>query len=74
MDDLVSVTIYSPDDIAWWRKIRRIADGVPRGAAGAADSARPVGPDTMHDPPEEWDDVDETSDESFPASDPPARG
>jgi hypothetical protein len=25
----------------------------------------------MPDPPEEWDEVDEASDESFPASDPP---
>ena len=24
-------------------------------------------------PPDDWDDVDEASDESFPASDPPAR-
>ena len=25
----------------------------------------------MSDPPKDWDDVDEDSDESFPASDPP---
>jgi hypothetical protein len=25
----------------------------------------------MRDPPEHWDEVDEASDESFPASDPP---
>jgi hypothetical protein len=34
---------------------------------------RPAGPDAMRDPPADWDEVDETSDESFPASDPPAR-
>ena len=32
---------------------------------------RDSGPEAMPDPPEEWDDVDEASDESFPASDPP---
>jgi len=32
---------------------------------------RDSGPEAMPDPPEDWDDVDEASDESFPASDPP---
>jgi hypothetical protein len=34
---------------------------------------RQAGPEEMRDPPRSWDRVDETSDESFPASDPPAR-
>lgn len=34
---------------------------------------REAGPDAMKNPPKRWDDVDETSDESFPASDPPAK-
>ncbi len=33
---------------------------------------RPAGPEAMRDPPRQWDPVDEASDESFPASDPPA--
>jgi hypothetical protein len=34
---------------------------------------RPAGPRSMRDPVDHWDDVDEASDQSFPASDPPAR-
>ena len=33
---------------------------------------RNAGPQEMENPPEDWDKVDEESDESFPASDPPA--
>jgi hypothetical protein len=32
---------------------------------------RDSGPEAMPDPPQDWDEVDEASDESFPASDPP---
>ncbi len=32
---------------------------------------RDAGPEAMTDPPPDWDEVDEISDESFPASDPP---
>lgn len=34
---------------------------------------RPGGPEAMRDPPRRWDAADEASDQSFPASDPPAR-
>lgn len=33
---------------------------------------RNAGPESMENPPDEWDGVDQESDESFPASDPPA--
>lgn len=32
---------------------------------------RDAGPDAMNNPPKKWDETDQTSDESFPASDPP---
>jgi hypothetical protein len=38
----------------------------------ATNPVRPAGPEDMRDPPKKWDEVDEESDESFPASDPPA--
>lgn len=33
---------------------------------------RDAGPEAMENPPKSWDEVDEASDQSFPASDPPA--
>lgn len=41
------------------------------GAVGDSGAARSAGPDAMRDPPQDWDKVDQASDESFPASDPP---
>ncbi len=35
---------------------------------------RPAGPDGMEDRPADWDDTDQSVDESFPASDPPGQG
>jgi hypothetical protein len=42
------------------------------GPVGDSGAARQAGPEAMRDPPKEWTKVDEASDESFPASDPPA--
>lgn len=41
------------------------------GEPGAYGRVRPAGPESMRDPPDNWDRVDEASDQSFPASDPP---
>ena len=41
------------------------------GPVGDSGNVRPAGPSAMRDPPKEWTKVDEASDESFPASDPP---
>jgi hypothetical protein len=42
------------------------------GAVGESGAARSAGPEAMRDPPKHWDQADQASDESFPASDPPA--
>ena len=39
---------------------------------GSFSHVRNAGPEAMRDTPQQWQKVDETSDESFPASDPPA--
>jgi len=36
-------------------------------------NVRDAGPGAMKNPPKTWGEVDEASDESFPASDPPAK-
>lgn len=46
------------------------ADGETRGENFA--KVRNAGPAAMRSDPPEWDKADEASDESFPASDPPA--
>ena len=42
------------------------------GIAGQSGAARSAGPEAMRDPPADWERTDQASDESFPASDPPA--
>lgn len=44
----------------------------PPGPVGNTGSVRSAGPEGMRDPPSKWSKIDEASDESFPASDPPA--
>jgi len=44
----------------------------PGEATRTGAEVRNAGPDAMRSDPPEWDKVDEASDESFPASDPPA--
>jgi hypothetical protein len=51
----------------------RLARGGGRSGSRPPAKVRQAGTKEMEDPPATWDRVDETSDESFPASDPPAR-
>lgn len=50
---------------AWCVFNRKVGDG-------RATTPRDAGPQAMEYPPKHWDRVDQASDESFPASDPPA--
>ncbi len=51
-----------------------LSRGGAHGAVGNSGNVRPAGPSAMRDPPKDWGKVDEASDESFPASDPPPVG
>lgn len=42
------------------------------GSSGNIHQVRSAGPDAMRDDTADWDKADQASDESFPASDPPA--
>lgn len=47
-----------------------LVGGTVPGAVGTSGNVRSAGTEQMRDPPRKWDEVDEASDESFPASDP----
>jgi hypothetical protein len=51
--------------------VRRMSQPRPCRPAPPTFRIRPAGPEVMDNPPEEWDIIDEQSDASFPASDPP---
>lgn len=57
------------------QKPRAAAYSEPEAEASQHDEmpVRGAGRAAMRDPPRKWDDVDEASDGSFPASDPPAK-
>jgi len=51
--------------------VARQGHGAPGRARGDGARVRAAGPENMQDPPGTWDLIDQQSDESFPASDPP---
>ncbi|MBD3729044.1 MAG: hypothetical protein IE933_04995 [Sphingomonadales bacterium] len=60
----------------YWEKKRGDAPAAFATGQGSAEAVNPVrdaGPDAMRDSPgRSWSETDEASDQSFPASDPPA--
>lgn len=54
------------------QKVRQRAAFADGEASGGSVEVRNAGPEAMRSDPPQWDKVDEASDESFPASDPPA--
>lgn len=60
--------------VAWksWKDWKTSRDRDDRGSVGSSGIVRDAGPAEQHVDEKDWDLVDEQSDESFPASDPPA--
>jgi hypothetical protein len=56
------------------RPAAALTHGRPPGPVGNSGNVRAAGTEAMRDPPRNWDEVDEASDESFPASDPAPQG
>jgi hypothetical protein len=54
------------------RKEGKDAKPPPTDSRTRGGSLRTAGPEDMRSPPRAWDAVDQASDESFPASDPPS--
>ncbi|NBW75671.1 MAG: hypothetical protein EBR34_07705 [Sphingomonadaceae bacterium] len=77
---LLKLAFASAVGYALYRYANRTAE--PASPAAFADGeatpgfapVRNAGPDAMASDPKKWDKVDEASDESFPASDPPSAG
>ncbi len=67
----VARTYWGGDDDVEDPAAPALSHGGAHGAVGNSGNVRPAGPSAMRDPPKEWTKVDEASDESFPASDPP---
>jgi len=71
LEAAAKVIPVAPVKAALKRKAK--AEVEPGRGAGVPTPVRPAGPESMRDPPKKWDEVDQALDESFPASDPPAK-
>jgi hypothetical protein len=70
---LAGVAGYAFYKYATRENTERAALATGEGAhSGSFSQVRNAGPDAMQDKPGDWQKVDQASDESFPASDPPS--
>lgn len=79
MRTLLSLLAIGAGAYVWSQRKTNQREGQARAAfaddqpSNGISPVRDSGPEAMRDPsPREWSDVDEASDQSFPASDPPA--
>lgn len=69
---LIKMAVAGAAGYALYKYATREQSTTPAFATGESGSVRNAGAESMRDTPDQWQKTDEASDESFPASDPPA--